>query len=548
MEQGRRGEREAGGEGGCKATMPDPAVIARQRREAKSGIPEKYNTQDASGLTAEVKAESEHDRLPARRLIAQSARLRSPHPESSRVVRLVPTSVRGGRSASMRVPTGPTAACRSQAGNPQVASVSWELVDAFGPERWTRFPLAITCRLRAGSFAALAFSLRSLRLVPVRRPSPAGPPVPASAAATAAEARPTEFLEKVWPGYPEWLAMLAEILAGNQIDPDAGWFKKGAARSRFDWATVRDRFDRDRDGKVARGEFPGTGRRLQAARPRRRWQRSRRSTSASARRTPTASPRRRRIQPRRVPTRRPERGRQGDGGRAQAVPATASASPRPTTDPRQRPPELRSGDDSRPPGERASDFLVLSDFQEAFDAGREAEDPPRTADGAAFMQRPASPRRPCCVASSAATSARGGPAPNWNALAPDFTLETSDGRSKVTLSKLARDQARGPHLRQSHLRRPPLPRREPRDAPAPLRRACPFRAGLHARVPPGRRLGAGREPDGPDRPAAAARLSRAGRRRAVVSMLVRPGLPRRWSTPWTTRSATCTAGCPSACT
>jgi len=43
---------------GVKATMPDPAVIARQRKVAKSGIPVKYLSQDASGLTAEVKAES----------------------------------------------------------------------------------------------------------------------------------------------------------------------------------------------------------------------------------------------------------------------------------------------------------------------------------------------------------------------------------------------------------------------------------------------------------------------------------------------------------
>lgn len=74
----------------------------------------------------------------------------------------------------------------------------------------------------------------------------------------ATAARPTEFLEEVWPGYPEWLAMLAEILAGNQINPDSGWFKKGVSQSRFDWKMVREHFDGDRDGKITPEEFSGS--------------------------------------------------------------------------------------------------------------------------------------------------------------------------------------------------------------------------------------------------------------------------------------------------
>jgi len=43
---------------GVKATMPDPAMLARQSRVTKSEIPAKYASQDRSGLTREVKAES----------------------------------------------------------------------------------------------------------------------------------------------------------------------------------------------------------------------------------------------------------------------------------------------------------------------------------------------------------------------------------------------------------------------------------------------------------------------------------------------------------
>jgi thiol-disulfide isomerase/thioredoxin len=68
---------------------------------------------------------------------------------------------------------------------------------------------------------------------------------------------PTELLEKVWPGYPEWLAMLAEILAGNAPAPDAGWYRKAVSQTRFDWKTVSGRFDRNHDGAIARDEFPG---------------------------------------------------------------------------------------------------------------------------------------------------------------------------------------------------------------------------------------------------------------------------------------------------
>ena len=36
-----------------------------------------------------------------------------------------------------------------------------------------------------------------------------------------------------------------------------GWFKTAVAQTRFDWPTTRNHYDRDRDGRIARAEFPG---------------------------------------------------------------------------------------------------------------------------------------------------------------------------------------------------------------------------------------------------------------------------------------------------
>jgi hypothetical protein len=66
---------------------------------------------------------------------------------------------------------------------------------------------------------------------------------------------PTEFLERTWPGHPEWLAMLGEIATGHGLSPHRGWYRKGSGQSRFDWDSVLSRFDTDRDGSISASEF-----------------------------------------------------------------------------------------------------------------------------------------------------------------------------------------------------------------------------------------------------------------------------------------------------
>jgi thiol-disulfide isomerase/thioredoxin len=65
----------------------------------------------------------------------------------------------------------------------------------------------------------------------------------------------TESLEMIWPGYPEWLAMFAEVLEGNPPFAGQGWYRKAVSRTRFDWKSVSGRFDRNRDGRIDRAEM-----------------------------------------------------------------------------------------------------------------------------------------------------------------------------------------------------------------------------------------------------------------------------------------------------
>lgn len=93
----------------------------------------------------------------------------------------------------------------------------------------------------------------------------AGPPrsnVPRFAdfreAGPSTEFRPTGILERWWPDYPEALAMLAEILAGNQVTAENGWYKKGVSQTRFTWEKIRALYDSNQDTKITRSEFPGS--------------------------------------------------------------------------------------------------------------------------------------------------------------------------------------------------------------------------------------------------------------------------------------------------
>ncbi len=70
------------------------------------------------------------------------------------------------------------------------------------------------------------------------------------------ESRPG-FVDRTRPSLPEGLAMVVEILSGGRFAPGRGWFERAVSRSRFGWDWVEVKYDRDRDGRVVRGEFPG---------------------------------------------------------------------------------------------------------------------------------------------------------------------------------------------------------------------------------------------------------------------------------------------------
>jgi len=87
--------------------------------------------------------------------------------------------------------------------------------------------------------------------------APKDPPAPAPAAG-GTDPEVARALQESWPDRPEWVDMLADILQGSQMGPDSGWFRTAVTQTRYDWAATRKRYDRDGDGRVTRKEFPGT--------------------------------------------------------------------------------------------------------------------------------------------------------------------------------------------------------------------------------------------------------------------------------------------------
>lgn len=61
-----------------------------------------------------------------------------------------------------------------------------------------------------------------------------------------------------YPDHPEWLAMYADILQGSRLGPTDGWFRKAVAQSRYGWQPLKERYDRDGDGKISSSEFNGS--------------------------------------------------------------------------------------------------------------------------------------------------------------------------------------------------------------------------------------------------------------------------------------------------
>jgi hypothetical protein len=68
--------------------------------------------------------------------------------------------------------------------------------------------------------------------------------------------QPTAILESWWPAYPEWLAMFSEIMAGNQLSPLNGWYRKAIGQTRFDWNSLCSSFDVNGDRRISRNEIP----------------------------------------------------------------------------------------------------------------------------------------------------------------------------------------------------------------------------------------------------------------------------------------------------
>ena len=90
-------------------------------------------------------------------------------------------------------------------------------------------------------------------------PSPVRSPSASSNAQADPELSGAGFLEQVWPGHPEWLAMLADIaIKGDRLQGTDGWFRNDRPQTRFDWQSTRAAWDRDGNGSVSRSEFPGT--------------------------------------------------------------------------------------------------------------------------------------------------------------------------------------------------------------------------------------------------------------------------------------------------
>ncbi len=109
-----------------------------------------------------------------------------------------------------------------------------------------------------------AVSLAGLILVPRAGAQPPAASGPAKVSAGAGAPAPAEFsgsglLEKVWPGHPEWLAMLADIIVkGDRLEGSDGWFRNDRPQTRLDWQSTRAALDKDGDGSIRRSEFPGT--------------------------------------------------------------------------------------------------------------------------------------------------------------------------------------------------------------------------------------------------------------------------------------------------
>ncbi len=202
-------------------------------------------------------------------------------------------------------------------------------------------------------------------------------------------------LNESWPDHPEWVDMLVAILNEEPMSSSFGWFRTAVAQTRFDWAATRKRYDKDGNGRVERGEFPGDD--GDFARLDRDRDRVLSATDFDFSGSALAS----------------------SPGAMLFMRADTDGNGKVTRD------ELDAFWKTVDSGGQG--FLSLSDLQEAFS-------PPPVRPSSASSGRP-----------SKATLVRGlftqeigslEPGPKVGDSAPDFTLKTNDGKAEITLSKL----------------------------------------------------------------------------------------------------------------
>ena len=225
---------------------------------------------------------------------------------------------------------------------------------------------------------------------------PSKPPQQPAQSPGGEAAEVAQALKESWPDHPEWVDMLTAILQDEPMSSTYGWFRTAVAQTRFDWAATRKRFDRDGDGQIARGEFPGDD--ADFSRLDRDHDKALTAAdfdfSGSAL---AASP-----------------------GAMVFMRADADGNGKVTRE------EMNAFFKAADSG--GEGFLSLSDLQEAF------APPPARSSASAGSGRP-----------SKATLVRGlfrqeigslQPGPKVDESAPDFTLKTNDGKAEITLSRL----------------------------------------------------------------------------------------------------------------
>jgi thiol-disulfide isomerase/thioredoxin len=235
---------------------------------------------------------------------------------------------------------------------------------------------------------------------------------------------PTDALERTWPGYPEWLASLAEVLSGHAPEPGQGWFRKGSSHTRLGWEYALGKYDRDADGAIAPAEYPGPPPEFSRLDRDRDGRLTRRDFDFAA--SPAGESR--------AIESFATADRDGDGqikrteftsfaGTSGADPVYRMALAGPLG-------EMETRLFGR--GREKVAFLSLADFQEAFDLGSKP---------GAVLSTPGPALKPEDRGKLLAAFLRRelgsfGQGPNLGAAAPDFTLPLATGRGELTLSSL----------------------------------------------------------------------------------------------------------------